>query len=328
MPDAKILLVEDDSQSRFYYRRILTSQGYNVTISTDGNDALKVLREQSFDLVITDWLMPELDGIELTKRIRFESEIQPIIIVLTAVNLEEARKRALFAGADEYVAKPVDKYELFNLIEATLHRKSMGVKPFNIPEKSIETSQPFYGIGIVASTGGPFTVSTFLTHLDVTLNAAYFLVQHGQEWMLKTFVKSLQEKTSLPIHLAENEMKIRPKNIYLAPGERHMVINDDFLTIKLLDTEPVNYVKPSADPLFESIAKKFGNKSVGVVLTGMGRDGTLGAGYISAANGKVIIQDPSTAILPSMPESVMNLNLADRVCNVKEIPKLLYHLIN
>ena len=323
MQNTKLLLVEDDSNSRLYYRKILVAEGYNVDIVNNGKDALQLLTNNKYDLIITDWLMPEMDGIDLTKRIRMDFDIQPIIIVLTAVNSEDARKRALYAGADEYVTKPVEKDSLFRVIENTFQRKTTAGKISNIPEFRTKSTATFYGIGVAASTGGPFTLSTLFNKLDTGTNAAYFVVQHGQEWMLQTFAKSLQEKTSLPVHLASTGMSINPKNVYLAPGDKHMVIKQESMTLELLDTEPVNFVKPSADPLFKSIAAKFGNKSIGIVLTGMGRDGALGAGYISACGGKVVVQDPTTAILPSMPESVINLNLANRICNINLIPSVL-----
>jgi two-component system chemotaxis response regulator CheB len=80
--------------------------------------------------------------------------------------------------------------------------------------------------------------------------------------------------------------------------------------IRLNDDPEENYVKPAADPLFRSLARAFGRRTIGVVATGMGRDGTIGAGYLAAAGGLVIAQDPATAILPSMPQSVIDLRIA------------------
>jgi two-component system chemotaxis response regulator CheB len=323
MKNFRILLVEDDSNSRFYFRRILAAEGYNVQTVNNGKDALHLLREDKYDLLITDWLMPEMDGIDLTKRIRTQFDVQPLIIVLTAVSSEEAKKRALFAGADEYVAKPVEKDKLFRIITNLLQRQTLTSKVTSVPEFRTKSSTTFFGVCITASTGGPFTLASLVSKLDTNINAAYFIVQHGQEWMLKTFADTLQDKTTMKVELATHGMSVKAGNIYLAPGNRHMVVSANSLSLELLDTEPVNFVKPSADPLFKSVANKFGNKSIGIVLTGMGRDGAIGSGYISACGGKVIVQDPSTAILPSMPEAVVKLNLANRVCNVNMIPAVL-----
>ena len=101
-----------------------------------------------------------------------------------------------------------------------------------------------------------------------------------------------------------------------------MIIDDEKVAIKLLDTEPENFVKPSADPLFKSIASIFGKKSIGLVFSGMGSDGSYGAGYISAAGGRVIVQDPQTAVLPNMPESVINLKLANQIIPLDDMAPL------
>ena len=146
--------------------------------------------------------------------------------------------------------------------------------------------------------------------------------------MLKSFVERIGPKCKLPFHLGKDKLKIKPGEIYLAPGEIHMIIDQDKMEIKLSDTQPENFVKPSADPLFRTIASTFGNKGMGIILTGMGRDGTIGSGYIKTAGGKIIAQDPSTAIIPSMPQSIIDLMIADRLANVSEIPKIIQNIIS
>ncbi len=100
------------------------------------------------------------------------------------------------------------------------------------------------------------------------------------------------------------------------------------LKIHLLDSPPINFVKPSADPMFKSIAEVFGSKSIGVVLTGMGSDGSIGCGYIFAEGGKIVVEDPSTAILHSMPKTVVNLKLADVVVPIEKMATEIIKLID
>ncbi len=114
-------------------------------------------------------------------------------------------------------------------------------------------------------------------------------------------------------------MPINEGFAYLAPGEFHMVVDPQTMTIKILDTPPENFVKPSADPLFRSVAKTFRNNSIGVILTGMGKDGTIGSGYIKAAGGKIIAENPDTAILFAMPKSVIDLNIAETILDAHKI---------
>ena len=122
------------------------------------------------------------------------------------------------------------------------------------------------------------------------------------------------------VRLGKNGDEIIPGNIFIAPGERHMTLAKGTLQIELTDGEPVNFVKPAADPLFKSIASVFGSMSMALVLTGMGHDGTAGAMHISNAGGSVIVQDPDTAVIHAMPLSVINSGLADKIVPLQEIP--------
>ena len=140
-----------------------------------------------------------------------------------------------------------------------------------------------------------------------------FLVVHGPAWMLETFSTRLQKETTMTVRLAEEGMETRAGEMYLAPGDRHMVVESGSLRIRLNMDAPENYMRPAADPLFRSAAAAFGRHCIAVVLTGMGRDGTLGAATIAAAGGKVIAQDPRTAVASSMPQTVVNIGAASSV---------------
>lgn len=317
----KILLVEDNHSTQFAYRKILTRAGYNVTLANNGYEGLELVRKNNYDLIIADWLMPVMDGIDLISKIRSEIEVQPIIFLLTAVNSSDAKNKALFAGADEFLTKPIKYDILLNKIEESINKGSVNVKPQFIKKTTTIDVQKFYCVGIAASTGGPSTLVEFFKSLGVVQNAAFLIVLHGPEWLLKSFVDSLQEVTAMKVFSGKNGMEIKPGNIYLAPGNLHMVLKANSNIIELLDTPPENFVKPSADPLFKSIASSFGTKSIGMVFTGMGKDGAYGAGYINAASGKIFVQDPKTAIIPSMPNTVIKLNLADEIVSLDNIAK-------
>jgi two-component system chemotaxis response regulator CheB len=195
-------------------------------------------------------------------------------------------------------------------------------------EKQDKSRQPgFTAVGIAASTGGPSTLMQLFSGLKATQKAAYFIVLHGPAWMLKSFSSRLQGLTSMKVFLADNGMKIKPGHVYIAPGDVHSSINSRTFEMELLDTPPENYVRPSADPLFRSIAAAFGGNAIGVVLTGMGHDGSIGSGYIAAAGGIVIAQDPSTAILPSMPQSVIDLRIAKVVTPLEQMGSVILQTI-
>jgi len=318
-----ILIVEDDPSARFATRKILVKKGYKITVAENGLEGLNLVKKNDYDVIIADWLMPVMDGIELISKIRNEIKKQPIIFLLTAVNSAEARNKALFAGADEYLTKPVN-FEIFlDKIDQSVKKSTLKIAKPVIKKALLTKNKTFFCIGIAASTGGPSTLVKFFTNLGLIKSAAILIVLHGPKWMLESFVASLQDVTEMPVHQGKTGLEIKPGNIYLAPGNMHMVVKDGTNVLELLDTPPENFVKPSADPLFKSIADSFGEKSIGMVFTGMGKDGSYGTGYINAAGGRVIVQDPKTAILSSMPEAVIKINMANKVVPLDEMALVL-----
>ncbi len=319
-----ILLVEDDPSAKFAYRKVLTKSGYTVAHANNGLEGLTLAKEKDFDIIITDWLMPVMDGIELIGEIRKEVKKQPIIFLLTAVNSTETQNKALYAGADEYLTKPIKFDALIKVIEEAVQKKSTTISKPPVMSKVYGAKKDFYCVGIAASTGGPSTLVKFFSKLPAIKKAAFLIVLHGPEWMLKSFVSSLQSNTEMQVYQGDTGVEIKPGSIYLAPGKMHMVLKDQTNILELVDSKPENFVKPSADPLFRSIAHSFGDKSRGLVFTGMGKDGALGCGYIHAAGGKVIVQDPKTAILPSMPQAVIKLNMADKIIPLDDMASEIY----
>ncbi|MBL1213117.1 MAG: chemotaxis protein CheB [Ignavibacteriae bacterium] len=323
METKNILIVDDQAAQRILLRKMFTGSDFKVFAAANGDEAMEILKKNQIEIVITDWLMPEMDGLKLTEKIRLEIKVQPIIIVLTAVNSRDAKNKALFAGADDYVAKPVFKDRLLQIINNAVIKKQS--KPIRHKKWKVITKpkMDFYAVGIATSTGGPQTLIRFFKELGVIKNAAFLIVQHGPAWMLESFVDSLQKVTKMPVLLGEENLEVVPGIVYIAPGKKHMVVGEEPVAINLLDTEPINFVKPAADPLFKSMAYIFGSKSIALVFTGMGSDGSFGAGYIKASDGKVFVEDPKTAILANMPALVSKLNLADKVISISEMPRIL-----
>ena len=105
----------------------------------------------------------------------------------------------------------------------------------------------------------------------------------------------------------------------IAPGDYHLIIDEKTTRIKLDDGPKENFVRPAADPLFRSIVKSFGKYSIGVVLTGLGRDGATGIAQVNSIGGKIIIQDPKTAVADSMPNSAIKMDVDSIICSPDKI---------
>lgn len=321
----KILVVEDELTNSILLKRLLTKAGYSVVTAHNGADALKLCEKENFDGVLTDWMMPQMDGIELIRRIREKINPIPFIVMITALVSEGAKNYALESGADDYIAKPIDIEELLTRVKDGLQRKQQSIPASidKIPEREHNVIPPFIGVAIATSTGGPPTLIEIFRNIPNTLNAAFFIVQHGPPWMLETFTQRLQRETSLKVQLGNHEVKAEPGNIYIAPGDRHMRIDTKTYNITLDEGPKENFVRPAADPLFRSVAEAFGRFSIGVILTGLGRDGTLGAGQISSVQGTIIVQDPETAVAPSMPRTIIESSIPHKVFHLNELGKVI-----
>jgi two-component system chemotaxis response regulator CheB len=295
----------------------------------DGFAAKNALKNEKFDAVLTDWMMPLMDGLELIGFIKKEVSPRPVILIITALASKDAKEKALSAGADDFIPKPFRSSDILDRLTLNLLRNNADQqRNYSGGETSRAKLPDFVGVGIAASTGGPQTLIKVFSGLKYTNKAAFFVVLHGPAWMLETFSDRIQKETDLVVKLGKDGMNITAGTVYVAPGEFHMVVNSNRNSIQLIDSPPENYVKPSADPLFKSIADAFGNYTVGVVLTGMGKDGSTGAGYISAAGGVVIAQDPSTAALPSMPKSAIELRIARLVVPLEDVASVITQNVN
>lgn len=167
-------------------------------------------------------------------------------------------------------------------------------------------------IAIGCSTGGPRALKTIVSYLAADFPAAVLIVQHMQKSHTAQLAMQLDRSSPLKVKEAEAGDRIVAGRVLLAPGGLHMVVGMG-KRISLLDTEPVNFVKPSADILFESVATVYGERSIGVILTGIGCDGARGARFIRAAGGHIIAEAQSTCVVFGMPKAVIDNKLAHEV---------------
>ncbi len=307
----KILIVEDHASSRLLLRKILRVLEYEIDTANDGKEAMDLINENEYEAVLTDWMMPNMNGLELIEEIRKTKRNPPALLMITALASADAKQKALELGVDDYIAKPIRKDEVIRRLRNCIERRSIELSNKKITSVHTPEKKPsFVGVAIAASTGGPPALTKIFDEIEISPKAAYFVVLHGPPWMLESFAERIRKDTNHSVFLAYNDQPIKSGEIYISPGEIHMVIDPEEMKIKLADTPPENYVKPSADPLFRSLTNAFGKYSVAVVLTGMGHDACIGAGYVSVSGGTVIAQDPKTAIIESMPKNVIELNLA------------------
>ncbi len=306
----RILIAEDDSPSGVLLKRLVKKAGHEYREARNGVQALALLRAEHFDVLLIDWMMPEMDGIELIEKVREKLPAPPLIVLMIAIGSADTMQRALDAGADEFLAKPYEAEELLAILDRGLAKMSTSSR--NVPTGPRESlfNVPRVAVGIAASTGGPPAVRTVIESMGRLPEAAVFIVLHGPAWMLTSYALRLNDVSPMKVNIGRDGMNIESGNIYIAPGDYHMVVSREGTALHLNQNPPENYVRPAADPLFRSLAGAFGAGCIIGILTGMGRDGTIGSGYVSAAGGFVIAQDPRSAVMPSMPQSVIDLRVA------------------
>lgn len=312
----KILVAEDEISNQLLVKRTLNKAGYTAVVVNNGLEVLKIMEKEQFDAIITDWMMPEMDGIELIRNIRKKYKEPPFILMMTSLASESARRHALEVGTDDFIAKPVDLNELMERIQSGIKRQMQVDTGSFFQESTVISSEVLpnsVAVAIAASTGGPPTVLQVLKGLDPKANTTVFIVQHGPAWMLESFAQKLNEETGFTVRIASNLMPTQPGFVYIAPGDLHMRVDKTTYRIVLDDGPKENFVRPAADPLFRSVAEAYGKFSVGVVLTGLGRDGTQGISHIHSVKGSIIVQDPETAIASSMPSSAISSNVPTRI---------------
>lgn len=172
-----------------------------------------------------------------------------------------------------------------------------------------------------ASVGGLSTLKTILHGLAPDFPTPIAIVQHRQRESETSMVKALQLRSALPIREVEDKDAILPGHVYLAPADYHLLVELTHFVLSI--DEPVCYARPSIDVLFESAAESFTDKTIGVILTGANQDGAIGAGAIKAQGGKVIVQEPTTAVSAVMPMATLNQTEVDWVLPPAQIAKQL-----
>ncbi|HEX5577599.1 MAG TPA: CheB methylesterase domain-containing protein, partial [Gemmatimonadaceae bacterium] len=213
--------------------------------------------------------------------------------------------------------------ELFHALDAAAMMKV----PKAMPVARIELMQPAATrepvrseparcvVVVAASTGGPKALSEMVAHLSPALRAAVLVVQHMPDEFLHSLATRLAQLSSLPVSVARNDEPVIAGRVFLAPGDKHMLvgISSGLPRIRLEDGPAICGVRPSADPLFVSAAQAFRENVIGVVLTGMGRDGADGLRAVRAAGGGAIVQDRASCIIYGMPRAALAAAGADRV---------------
>jgi two-component system chemotaxis response regulator CheB len=182
-------------------------------------------------------------------------------------------------------------------------------------------------VAVASSAGGVFALTELLTGLPASFAAAVVCVQHLDPRHRSLMPQIMSRRCRLPVRQGEQGMEVEAGSVYLAPPDHHMLVNRDG-SITLTQTELVNFVRPSADLLFESVAASYGERAIAVVLTGAGRDGSMGVTAIKKRGGTVIVQDEASSEFFGMPSAAIKTGIVDFVLALDEIAGALTTLVS
>jgi two-component system chemotaxis response regulator CheB len=348
---ATVLVVDDSA----FMRRLITqiidgSPDFRVVGSArNGHDALRQIHNLDPRIVTLDVEMPELDGMQTLGYIM--SETPRAVVMLSAATTEggaDLTLRCLELGAVDFVRKPsgpisLDLATVAETLLAALRAATEvnlgGVQALARPRfvdvelPSVPPPPPTGAtmvVAIASSTGGPRALAEVVPNLPGDLQAAVLIVQHMPAGFTKSLAARLDLMSKLTVTEAVDGEPIQANRVYLAPGGVHMRVAHDGRGTRCLalDTSPPVWgVRPAADPLFTSVARHFGRAAVGVVLTGMGRDGAEGLRLIREAGGQGVIQDRATSTIYGMPQAALQRAGADRIVPLGDVAPAIVGLL-
>ena len=330
MPRIRVLIVDDSAFLRSAIRSVLRGAGdiEIVGVAGNGREAIDQARSLQPDVVTLDLEMPELDGLTALRVIR--SVCRAKVILVSSYTTEGTREtlEALRAGADDFIPKDTGA-RLSGLAERIRALAGVPRPATTPPVRHVSFRGPvrlqpahFDLIVIGASTGGPAALETILTALPSPFPLPIVIAQHMPGLFTKSMADRLARTCRIPVHHVDRHLELARGHIYLAEGGRHIKVRRGLgrqLTVETDDTPSDAQYRPSVDELFTTTAEAVGARALGIVLTGMGQDGLVGARSLRCAGATMIAQRAESCVVYGMPKAVVEAGLTLAALSPPEI---------
>jgi two-component system chemotaxis response regulator CheB len=342
----KVLVVEDSPVARELLIHILNMDADIQVIGSavNGREAVGFVTRHKPDLITMDIHMPLMDGYETTRTI-MESNPVPIVMVTASANLRdlETSFHAIEAGALTVIQKPQgighpdhakDARNLVTTVklmaEIRVVRRWARIRPAPSPGETVNNIAPQPGVvvnivAVGASTGGPPVIARILAELPNGFQAPVVIVQHMAEGFIAGFAEWLGQTSSLPVQVAAQGVMIHPGHVYLAPDGVQLKMERGG-RICCTGDGPENGLRPSVSYLFRSVAEVYGKNAIGVLLTGMGRDGAAELKLMQEKGAVTIAQNAESSAVNGMPGEAVRLGAARYVLPPSKIAAVLASL--
>ncbi|MGQ9534113.1 MAG: chemotaxis-specific protein-glutamate methyltransferase CheB [bacterium] len=318
----KVLIVEDSVlMQRVIGDIIRSSSDFDVCgYARDVNEAWAKFNKLKPDVITLDFELPGENGLVFLQRIMTTNPTPVLMLSAHTQQGADITIKSLQLGAVDFFPKPSGpiSLDLYDFKEELI-LKLKGITQANLkPILPASQTKPVakridYVIGIAASTGGVKALNFLLSSLSRNAGYRIIVVQHMPKFFTASLALHLDEKTSLSVKEAIHGDPLLDDTVLIAPGGNHIKIHPSGQMVILADEPPRHGLKPCADLLFESMAEVYKNRALGIVLTGMGHDGTAGLKKIKAMGGVTIVQHPSEATIASMPQSAIDAGVVDYI---------------
>ncbi|HEY5928252.1 MAG TPA: chemotaxis response regulator protein-glutamate methylesterase [Kofleriaceae bacterium] len=340
----RVLIVDDSLFMRSAIAKALADGPFEVVgQAKDGNEALAQVAKLAPDVITMDFNMPGMNGADTVRALM---QRHPTPVVMFSAHTKQGAKEtfdALGAGAVDFVTKPdgevsMDLSKIADELRGKLRVAASATPriaappnrprtgPVSIPPSRPSTPAiPRTSVGTVTrvcviaiSTGGPAALSEVIPALPADLRLAVVIVQHMPPGFTTALAERLDGVSRVKVREAENGDKPMPGEVLVAPGDKHLEFDQRGLIV-LTDGPPINGCRPAADVTMLSAVKAYGRRTLGLVMTGMGKDGAAGALAIKQADGKTCAQDQHTSVIYGMPKAAVEAGGIDEVLPLADI---------
>ncbi len=342
----RVLIIDDSAYNRATLSRLLDGCADLQVVGTarDGLEAIRMIRQHGPHVLTLDLEMPGMDGLSLLRWVMAEEPLP--VVVVTSRESNYSLFEALELGALDFVLKPgrvspdlpsigddlVAKIRQIGEERTRLDRLVTQSVPS--PVSATPRELPVVGDGtrlvaMVASTGGPQALQHILSGLPPDFPAAVALVQHMPAGFTGSFARRLDEICALPVREARSGDILRPGEVVLAPGGRHMRVEEMMgrcFSVRVDEPREGDIHVPSGDHLLHSAGRVAGKAAAGIILTGMGDDGTMGMSDLVAAGGLAVAESERSAIVFGMPRNAIAAGVIDRVVPLESMAALMIKL--
>lgn len=356
MDKIKTLIIDDSAFMRKSLQIMLESDPQIEIVDTarDGIQGIELIKKHRPDVVTLDIEMPRMDGLTALKKIMQECPTAVIMVSSLTSEGAESTIKAMELGAVDFIPKELSfvnvniikikediiskvktigrQSRLKNRLNRIVSNREAPITETATINKRTRVLLPrfiYSAIAIGISTGGPLSLQKVIPQLSERINIPIFIVQHMPPKFTQSLSERLNSMSKLRVKEAEHGETVKGGTVYIAPGGKHMVVvqHNGSSSILISDEPSDTLHKPSVDVMMDSVIKIYGKNTLGIIMTGMGKDGLEAIKILKKLDGYAIAQDEETCVVYGMPKAIVDCNLADAVLSLEKIPETINNLV-